>query len=226
MGMRDYCVYEHVFPNGKRYIGITCSQPPEKRWNGGRGYKAQTKVRKAIDEFGWENVSHNILVEGLDMANAEKLEKYLIASLGTIGDGYNATAGGTDGCATYLSEYLLEQCIALRRYAGESFDATLAAAVYADRFDKEKADDWNGVEQAVTDKWRVYSRTDVTEVVSFWWHMSEYVKLSNAIQDGVQIFPWVESCLACEKFTPETQHLTGMTRVAEEVYETVRGNYA
>ena len=66
MAEKGYCVYEHVFPNGKRYIGITSAKPPEKRWNRGNGSKAQTKIRKAIEKYGWDNIEHNVIVEGLD----------------------------------------------------------------------------------------------------------------------------------------------------------------
>lgn len=34
---RRFCVYKHLFPNGKCYIGIT-SMSPNKRWNNGHGY--------------------------------------------------------------------------------------------------------------------------------------------------------------------------------------------
>ena len=36
----------HIFPNGKRYIGITSRKPTE-RWHNGKGYKKQF-VYKAI----------------------------------------------------------------------------------------------------------------------------------------------------------------------------------
>ena len=34
----NYFVYIHIFPNGKRYVGLT-SQNPERRWGKGIGYK-------------------------------------------------------------------------------------------------------------------------------------------------------------------------------------------
>lgn len=34
---KKFCVYEHLFPNGKRYIGIT-SKNLEARWENGNGY--------------------------------------------------------------------------------------------------------------------------------------------------------------------------------------------
>lgn len=89
---KSYCVYEHVFPNGKRYIGITCDV--EKRWRNGKGYETQGKIANAIRCYGWENVKHNIIIDGISKEQAEKLERYLIAELDTIVNGYNTTIGG------------------------------------------------------------------------------------------------------------------------------------
>ena len=36
---KTYCVYKHTSPSGKVYIGMTCKDPPEKRWSNGNGYK-------------------------------------------------------------------------------------------------------------------------------------------------------------------------------------------
>lgn len=52
--MKEWCVYCHTFPNGKRYIGITCDA--ESRWRDGNGYKKQKKIWRAINKYGWENV--------------------------------------------------------------------------------------------------------------------------------------------------------------------------
>lgn len=38
--MGDYTVYMHVFPNGKKYVGIT-SQDVSRRWRDGKGYEGQ-----------------------------------------------------------------------------------------------------------------------------------------------------------------------------------------
>ena len=40
MNEKNYVVYCHIFPNKKRYVGIT-SQKPEYRWNNGKGYRTQ-----------------------------------------------------------------------------------------------------------------------------------------------------------------------------------------
>ena len=91
--MNNYTVYEHVFPNGKRYIGIT-KQDPERRWAGGKGYKDCPKMQQAIAKYGWGSVLHNILYEGLTKAEAELEEIRLIKELQTIDNGYNIEHGG------------------------------------------------------------------------------------------------------------------------------------
>ena len=49
-----YTVYKLTDPEGKIYIGCT-GQTVEKRWREGKGYSRETPIRRAIDEFGWEN---------------------------------------------------------------------------------------------------------------------------------------------------------------------------
>ena len=103
--MKTYSVYEHVFPNGKRYIGISCE--PEKRWNGGHGYDTQPKMKRAIRSYGWNNIEHNIICEGLPKEQAERLEMYLIDKLDTINNGYNVSIGGDNINSYYLNEHVL-----------------------------------------------------------------------------------------------------------------------
>ena len=105
MDAQGYCVYEHVFPDGKRYIGIT--RDIKKRWTqNGKGYDHVKKMRDAIDKFGWENIQHNIIAKGMQRAEAQKLERYLIKSLDTIKNGYNQREGGETG-PTYFSKHVM-----------------------------------------------------------------------------------------------------------------------
>ena len=36
--LKKYSVYVHTFPNGKKYVGVTCL-PVNARWSNGRGYR-------------------------------------------------------------------------------------------------------------------------------------------------------------------------------------------
>lgn len=93
--MKTFSVYMHIFPNGKRYIGITSQKPIEKRWSStGGGYRKCPKMWKAIQKYGWENVEHRILYEGLPQCMAEALEIQLIRQYNSIRNGYNTDNGG------------------------------------------------------------------------------------------------------------------------------------
>lgn len=98
--MNNYIVYMHIFPNGKRYIGIT-NQTPERRWrNNGDGYKyAQKLIWYAIRKYGWENVKHEILYQNLSKEEACQKEIELIAEYNTTNreHGYNYHIGGELG---------------------------------------------------------------------------------------------------------------------------------
>ena len=43
----NYTVYMHLFPNNKKYIGIT-SKKPKQRWESGTGYITQKSMNRAI----------------------------------------------------------------------------------------------------------------------------------------------------------------------------------
>lgn len=90
--MEEYCVYRHIFPNGKCYIGITDN--PKRRWHGGGGYVNQPKMHNAIKKYGWENVKHVLLHDGLSLHQAQELEKKNIRYYDSIEHGYNLSNGG------------------------------------------------------------------------------------------------------------------------------------
>lgn len=98
---KKFCVYVHIFPNNKKYFGIT-SKKPNARWEGGTGYDKdhQPVMYNAIQKYGWNNVEHVVLYEGLTYEEACLKEQELIAEFKTncrrYGDdyGYNMTDGG------------------------------------------------------------------------------------------------------------------------------------
>ena len=93
--LKKYSVYVHTFPNGKKYVGVTCL-PVNARWCNGKGYDNHKKMSEAIKEFGWENVKHEIVSEKLTQTEASEKEKELIKELRTTEDdyGYNSSVGG------------------------------------------------------------------------------------------------------------------------------------
>lgn len=93
-----YCVYKHTSPNGKIYIGIT-SQKPEKRWQNGVGYKNNQYFHRAIQKYGWNSFTHEILFVDLTIKDAAAKEKELINLYKSNNPlfGYNISSGGEGG---------------------------------------------------------------------------------------------------------------------------------
>jgi len=89
-----WCVYVHISPNGKYYVGIT-SQKPTKRWQNGHGYKDGI-ISRAIKKYGWSNFQHEIIASNLTEVEAKKFEIVLIEKLHSNDSqyGYNISAGG------------------------------------------------------------------------------------------------------------------------------------
>ena len=185
--MSDYCVYRHIFPNGKSYIGI--SKDAEKRWNGGAGYNTQPKMARAINKYGWDNVKHEILSERLTKELAQQLEKHYIAEYDSIRNGYNTSIGGDEFNSSYISGYVLSMAAAAKRYMKW---VLLSNLVYEDRYNKEAADFWNEANKAVLQKHGIFSATDEREVAEYWHYMSEYFNLYKMVQEGKNTDDWKE----------------------------------
>jgi hypothetical protein len=94
---RNYKVYMHTVPNGKKYIGIT-KQNVKERWRNGRGYENNKRFYNAILKYGWENIQHDILLTDLTQEEAYEKEIELIALNETNNPnyGYNQTDGGAN----------------------------------------------------------------------------------------------------------------------------------
>ena len=93
MNERKWSVYKHTCPNGKVYIGTT-SKLPRVRWNYGFGYR-NSNFYRPIQEFGWNNISHEIMVTDLTENQAYELEEKFIAEYKATDPqfGYNLAKG-------------------------------------------------------------------------------------------------------------------------------------
>lgn len=72
-------------------MGIT-SREPEKRWGkNGNGYEKSSFVKHAIDKYGWENVSKEIIASRLTKEEAQNFERLLIKKMDLMNPehGYN-----------------------------------------------------------------------------------------------------------------------------------------
>ena len=95
-GDKMYSVYKHTSPSGKIYIGVT-SRRPKLRWHNGSGYADNEYFTRAINKYGWNNFSHEILMTNLSKEEAESKEIELIALYHSNEReyGYNIENGGS-----------------------------------------------------------------------------------------------------------------------------------
>ena len=108
--MGNYVVYVHQNKtNGKRYIGITNNT--SKRWYGkGKHYEGCPYFFNAIQKYGWDNFTHEIIERGLSIEEANEREQFYIAKYRSTEKehGYNITTGGN--CApTMLGKHHSEE---------------------------------------------------------------------------------------------------------------------
>ena len=123
-----FCVYCHISPSGKRYVGITCRKP-QKRWNYGKGYVGNDYFTKAIEKYGWDSFEHIILYEGLTLDEASDMEIQLIREWDTTNrkKGYNLDLGGHHGRKVLSEETKRKIGDAHRgRYTEAQWAATIA----------------------------------------------------------------------------------------------------
>ena len=110
MEPNTWTVYQHIFPNGIYYIGIT-SQIPELRWNNGEGYQKQ-KIYSLIKQYNWNTeIQHQILYSNLTQKEASTIEQYLISAWRSIDENkicYNIASGGTEIIMKKIYQYDIE----------------------------------------------------------------------------------------------------------------------
>ena len=131
--VRDYKVYKHTTPSGKVYIGIT-HRNPLTRWAGGFGYKTQAYFWRAIVKYGWINIKHEILYEGLTKKEAKEIEVRLIKEYNSqdINCGYNIMPGGD--IHPEMPEYVKEKLSKARTGKKWSERRRIAAIEYYEHF--------------------------------------------------------------------------------------------
>lgn len=117
-----YIVYKHTAPNKKCYIGVTCNDI-EKRANKGRNYRCNKHFYNAIQKYGWDNIKHEVLIDGLTKQEAESLEIKIIAYYDSANPkkGYNISPGGglaAESTRRKMSENARKRCNGETFYRG------------------------------------------------------------------------------------------------------------
>lgn len=118
--MNSYCVYRHIAPNGKMYVGITCQQP-KNRWKNGNGYQNQPYFFNAIQKYGWDNFKHEVLLDGLSVKEATLAEQIFIHywKLSEHDNGYNIESGGLNNYVVSDETRLKRSMSMLGKHAGD-----------------------------------------------------------------------------------------------------------
>lgn len=88
---QKWCVYSHTLADGRRYIGQTCNIAG--RWKPS-AYKNCKKFYNAIQQYGWNAFTHEILYDNLTLEEANRLESECILKFNTIENGFNLNYGG------------------------------------------------------------------------------------------------------------------------------------
>lgn len=189
---KRYCVYEHLFPNGKRYIGI--SSDAEHRWQNGTGYKNQKKVWNAIQRYGWDNIEHNIIVAGITREQAATLERALIAAYDAIENGYNATIGGDEILETYLEPHVLQMITQSKHFDAkcglQQVEDDIVSLAEKAKFNKQLARRFNEADRLVQNEFREYKTykgqtlfydLGNARIDCYWWTMAKI--LSGCIDE-------------------------------------------
>lgn len=132
-----YTVYMHTCPNGKKYVGIT-RRAVKRRWGtNGQCYKEHNKhFYDAVQKYGWENITHEIILENATKDEAERIEIFLIATYDTTNreKGYNHASGGCVNKEWKMPDSFIEahgKCVDKYDLNGTflgSFPSTAAAA--------------------------------------------------------------------------------------------------
>lgn len=92
-----YIIYKHTNKiNGKVYIGQSKYSLEERSKKNGEGYKTQKKFWNAIQKYGWNNFTHEVLFSNLSKEEANKIEITLIEEYDSIKNGYNVRKGGSN----------------------------------------------------------------------------------------------------------------------------------
>lgn len=194
MKMSGFSLYEHVFPNGKRYIGI--SKNPQSRWNNGRGYDTQPKVANAIKKYGWDHTEHNVIVDGLTVEQAKTLEMYLISALNTVKKGYNQSIGGDNINSYYLDSEVVEKLkqihSAFDRYQLE--ENGVVWLMEEGKTDPEVADLINQAHHAVYKKHRAFTG-DERDLAEYLFHINQFLILNDKVNNGEDVSDWKEECI-------------------------------
>lgn len=183
--MNNYVVYKHTAPNGKVYIGTT-SKPLTERWKNGGGYIG-FYFYEAIREFGWNNIKHEVLFEGLTEKEAweEEQNQIRIHRSNDSRFGYNRSTGGKYPSKGSIRSDEWKRKISLSKTGKKVSEETRR------KISTSKKGKSNGLEgltgEKCTHAGRVYQIDENTgEIISVFYGFAEMVRLTGYAKTPVR----------------------------------------
>ncbi len=105
MKVKGFWVYTHTTPDGMVYVGRSGQKYTSQRWKP-INYK-YGKFHLYIEKWGWENIKHKVIKEGLTKEESYKLEQKLILMYKERGISLNFQNSGGLCCDDKDKEYSL-----------------------------------------------------------------------------------------------------------------------
>ena len=142
-------------------------------------------MKRAIEKYGWENIEHRILLDGLTKEQAEKAEREFIIAYDSIRNGYNASIGGNRVNGTYLLADVLKAVYNTKTLTILG-DMPLLDFVIEGKYEKDLAnlcnEAYTAVQGARKNKFgKEFSLTDEMDLNRLWYEMNYYFMLNDAI---------------------------------------------
>lgn len=133
----NYLIYKHTSPSGKSYIGQTNNY--DRRNRAHQNLKSGCRFfRNAIQKYGWDNFTHEIIADNLSHDEANKLEEQYIEEYNTlVPNGYNLTTGGNSRLLSDETKQLLSE-IAKQNMTEEKKNSIRQVRTGVPRSDKTK----------------------------------------------------------------------------------------
>ena len=89
-----YVVYKHTSPSGKSYIGLTKNLTARNKSHLDKTSQC-VAFKHAIQKYGWDNFTHEVLLDELTIESANYWEEYYIREYNSLAPGgYNLQTGG------------------------------------------------------------------------------------------------------------------------------------
>ena len=120
--MKKYWVYIHTTPDGMVYVGYSGAKTTSGRWN--KSCYKQSSLWSYIEKFGWCNIKHEIVKDGLTKEDALQLEEDLIEKYKEKGICINKNKSNCSLCddekmKSYQKEYRDKNKEKMQKYLSE-----------------------------------------------------------------------------------------------------------